>query len=68
MSVKGLDGFTTDCRVENPGIDPQIILEAHHGTLFVMLGNWNTTQAREVARLILDTCDKAEAEFAANQR
>jgi hypothetical protein len=59
--VKGLDGFITTCRIENPGIDPQIILEARHGSLFVLLGNWNTTQARAVAQQIIDICDVAES-------
>lgn len=58
--IKGLDNWITDCRIENPGIDPQIILEASSGSLFVRLGNFNTSQARELARLINTTCDKAE--------
>jgi hypothetical protein len=50
----------TDCRIENPGIDPQIILESSSGSLFVRLGNFNTRQARALAELIVKTCDNAE--------
>lgn len=58
--IKGLDNWITDCRIENPGIDPQIILEASSGSLFVRLGNFNTWQARALAELIVKTCDHAE--------
>lgn len=58
--IKGLDNWLTGCRIENPGIDPQIILEASSGSLFVRLGNFNTRQARALADLINKTCDKAE--------
>lgn len=58
--IKGLDNWITECRIENPGIDPQIIVEASHGTLFVRLGNFNTRQARGLASLIAATCDAAE--------
>jgi hypothetical protein len=58
--IKGLDNWMTDCRIENPGIDPQIILEASSGSLFVRLGNFNTRQARALAELIVKTCDNAE--------
>ena len=58
--IKGLDNWTTVCRIEQPGIDPQIIIEARNGRLFVLLGNFNTTQARELAGLIIKTCDEAE--------
>lgn len=60
MSIKGLDNWTTVCRTEQPGIDPQIIIEARNGSLFVLLGNFNTTQARALAGLIIKTCDEAE--------
>lgn len=58
--IKGLDNWITNCRVENPGIDPQIILEASSGSLFVRLGNFNLHQARALAELIVKTCDDAE--------
>lgn len=58
--IKGLDNWLTDCRIENPGIDPQIILEASSGSLFVRLGNFNLHQARALAVLINKTCDNAE--------
>lgn len=58
--VKGLDNWTTRCRIENHGIDPQIILEASLGRVFVQLGNFNLSQARDVARMILAKCDEAE--------
>lgn len=58
--IKGLDNWITECRIENPGIDPQIILEASSGSLFVRLGNFNTWQARALAELIVKTCDHAE--------
>lgn len=58
--VKGLDNWVTSCRIENPGIDPQIILEASSGSLFVRLGNFNLHQARALAVLINKTCDNAE--------
>ena len=58
--VKGLDNWITRCRIENPGIDPQIILEASSGSIFVRLGNFNLYQARELAVLINETCDSAE--------
>jgi hypothetical protein len=63
--VKGLDNWTTDVLIENPGIDPQIIIEAKSpGSLFVRLGNFNTRQARQLADLINQTCDEAEGRFA----
>ena len=58
--TKGLDNFVTSVRIEDPGIDPRIVLEASSGSLSVMLGNWNITQARAVARAILDACEEAE--------
>ncbi len=64
MPVKGLDNWATDCRVVNPGIDPQIIIEATNGRLTVLLGNYNLSQAREVAAMILKTCDEAEKQLA----
>lgn len=65
--IRGLDGFTTTCRIENRGIDPQIVLEAHNGGLFVLLGTWNTSQAREVARMIIERCDEADSEFSTGE-
>ena len=65
--VKGLDNWLTDCRIEQPGIDPQIIIEASHSSLFVRLGNFNVPQARQLAALINQTCDEAEGQFAADK-
>lgn len=62
--VKGLDNWVTSCRVEDPGIDPRVVLEARNGSIFVQLGNWNLSQARDVAHQINQICDEAEAEFA----
>jgi hypothetical protein len=58
--VRGLDNWVTVCRVENHGIDPQIIIEARNRSLTVLLGNFNVRQAREVAEMILRTCEYAE--------
>lgn len=58
--IKGLDNWNTDCRIENHGIDPQIIIEASRRSLFVRLCNFNMRQARELADLINKTCDEAE--------
>ena len=62
--VKGLDNWITTCRIEQPGIDPQIVIEARNGRLFLLLGNFNCTQARQLADLINKTCDDAEGMFA----
>ena len=59
-TVKGLDNWVTTCRIEQPGIDPQIIIEARNGSLFVLLGNFNLHQARALAGLINQTCNEAE--------
>lgn len=65
--IKGLDNWHTGCRIENTGIDPQIIIEASRCSLFVRLGNFNLPQARALADLINKTCDEAESQFAANK-
>jgi hypothetical protein len=64
VKIKGLDNWTSECRIENPGIDPQIIIEASHTGMFVRLGNFNVPQARELAAHIIETCDEAEGRFA----
>lgn len=66
--IKGLDNWTTACRIEQPGIDPQIIIEAKNGSLFVLLGNFNLSQARALADLINQTCDEAEGQFANKEK
>lgn len=66
--IKGLDNWTTACRIEQPGIDPQIIIEAKNGSLFVLLGNFNCHQARALADLINQTCDEAEGQLANQEK
>ena len=58
--VTGLDKWTTRCSIVKQDLVPMIELEAKNGTLFVRLGLWDVRQAREVARMINDTCDRAE--------
>ncbi len=67
MSIKGLDGWTTECCIVSRGIDPRIQIMSHNGSLSVQGGDWNTRLARQLAQEILDTCDEADAEFAANK-
>ncbi len=61
MSIKGLDGWHTFCRIVDHGIDPRIIIEARNGSLGVQLGDFNCRQALELADMIVEAVKKAQS-------
>jgi hypothetical protein len=67
MAIKGLDGWTTECFIIDRGFDPRIQLMARNGSLSVQGGDWPTHLARQLANEIIETCNEADAEFAANK-